>query len=60
MRYVLLEQIHNQNIFCTYHMAQNFGNRKLWRIVADKHSEQNIGGLVALHSEIARINNVGG
>ena len=37
-----------------YHTAQNFGGRKLRRIVASKYlGGQNIGGLAALHSKIA-------
>ena len=47
-----------KNIFhsFTYHIAQNFGGRKLWRIGANKDfGEQNIGGLAALNSKIARI-----
>ena len=39
-----------------YHMAQNFGGRKLWRIAANKHfGRQNIGGLAALHCKISRL-----
>ena len=37
-----------------YRKAQNFGGRKLWRIIANKHdSRQNIGRLAALHSKMA-------
>ena len=44
-----------------YHIGQNFGGKKLWRIVANKHfGGQNIGRLAALHSKIARIKIVGG
>ena len=40
----------------TVYIAQNFGGRKLWLIDANKHfGGQNIGGLAALHSKIARI-----
>ena len=35
-------------------MAQNVDGRKLWQIAINKHfGRQNIGGLAALHSEIA-------
>ena len=45
----------------SYRIAQNFSGRKLWRIGADKHfGGQNIGGLAALHSKIARIKIIGG
>ena len=42
-------------------MAQNFGGRKPWWIATNKNiGGQNIGGLAALHSKIARIKIVGG
>ena len=42
-------------------MVQKFGGRKLWQIVANKYfGGQNISGLTALHSKIARIKIVGG
>ena len=42
--------------YVVYRIAQNFGGRKLWQIVANKHfGRQNIGRLAALHSKIARI-----
>ena len=56
---ILILNILSQN--WAYRMAQNFGGRKLWRIAANKHfSRQNIGGLAALHSKIARIKAFGG
>ena len=49
---------HDIPSLAAFHMAQNFGGRKLWQIATNKHfSGQNIGGL---HSKIARIKIVDG
>ena len=49
------------NNHTVYRIAQNFGGRKLWQIVVNKHfGEQNIGRLAVLHSKIARIKIIGG
>ena len=44
-----------------YHIAQNFGGRKLKWIAANKHfGRQAIGGLAPIYVKIARIKTVGG
>ena len=56
-RIIMINDVYRCETCCT---ALNFGSRKLRRIVANKYfGRQNIGGLAALHSKIARIKIVG-
>ena len=49
-----------ESVASYYHIAQNFGGRKFWRIATNKHfGGQNIGRLAAMHCKIARIKVIG-